>query len=172
MARASSSSAKQGAGTVLAQSGASASHTGDTNEAILATIPIPAHLIGKNGEVVVECWFARNATGSGSVTPRVRFGPSGSGITGSNLSGSGSFVLTTANLSGRGLAQWFNTNSESAQTWFNTTTYTVYQAASVAYSTAAVDTTVATEINITAQLVNPGDTATLVFYRVTVYPKN
>lgn len=154
---------------LLGQSGAAVSHTGDTNETVLATIPVPANLPGKNGRMVVECEFERNSGGTATVQPRVRFGASGAGVGGTIMGTTGSFSNAQATVIGRVSIKNLNaTNSQKSQS--NNQLNVPYAISSGAFLTAAIDTTTASEIAITGKLGDSGDTITLVSYQVLAYP--
>lgn len=158
-----------GAGILLGQSGAAVSHTGDTTETVLATIAVPANLLGKNGQIVVRVAFSRNGSGTATSTQRVRFGASGAGVAGVSLS---SGTLSTALLTGSGMVVIANTNATNSQvtSLSSVNLYTPYTTSSAA-ATAGIDTTAATEVAITGTLVNIADTITLVSYQVLAYPR-
>jgi hypothetical protein len=149
------------------QSGASSSHTGDTNETIFATIAIPANCLGANGRIHVFSEWARNGSGTSSVTPNIRFGLAGSGVTGTSFN---SNPITTANQSGNAFTRILNANAAGTQRVATTSMFVAYGAQATTTTTASIDTTQATEINLTGTLVNAADTITLLGYQVIVYP--
>lgn len=150
---------------VVAQKYVNQGHTGDTNETILATIPIPASLLGANGRIYVSTEWSRNAAGVGTVTTRHRFGLSGSGLSGTALAVAG---ITTAGQSATIFAEIVNANATNSQIGV-LNSYGHGQTAN-AIATAAIATTSATEVNITGVCANAADTITLLAYQVLVYP--
>lgn len=150
-------------GVVVAQSGTTASHTGDTNETILATIAIPANLLGANGILMVRALINCVGTTSGKTT-RLRIGASGSGLTGTQMFGN---TLAAANLNQAYTGTIYNANATGTQTsasgWDGA-------AGSTSASTASVDTTAAWEVNINGVLGSAADTINLIGYQVTAFP--
>lgn len=62
-----------GAAGLLAKSAVAAPLTGVTAETVLATIPVPAGLIGVNGQIKVTAFWSMTASANAK-TPRVRLG--------------------------------------------------------------------------------------------------
>jgi hypothetical protein len=152
----------------LAAAFPNASHTGDLLEVILATIAVPANLLGPNGRLHIEALWSRAGAG-GTATIRTRFGATGSGLAGpfapSGPIAAGQPQASTLTI----LANQAATNSQTGQNAAGGI-IAPYGAAGSGPSTSAVDTTQATEINITGQLAVAGDTITLVSYRIMAYP--
>ena len=152
--------------TVLAQ-GIGASHTGDTNETILATIPVSAGVMGANGLIVVRYQWTKTGT-AGTSGSSIRFGLSGAGLSGTALYTAGGGAAS--NIVGTWLPTITNvgaTNSQIGPT--NTNAGGLGQTAN-ALLTAAIDTTQATEIVITCTLGNAADTMNLAFFQALLYP--
>ena len=149
----------------LAQSGAAASHTGDTNETVLATIPVSAGVLGKNGLVWVRTVWSKTGT-AGAWTPKMYFGTAGQGTGGSNLYSISQAATTIACTS---LFQIVNLNATNSQAGTIPSTNGI-GGATTALPTSAVDTTVATEIVLSATLANSADTIKLLAYQALVYP--
>lgn len=139
---------------ILAASGAAVANTGNTNENTVATIAIPAGIMGENGAIeVIPLWDYTNS--ANSKTMKAKFG-------GSLTYG----IATTATASCQMLYIVRNANSVSAQ---------VAQAASGSSGTGAVtgslltgtiNTSAATTVTLTAQCANAGETITLRGYIV------
>ncbi len=58
---------------VLGQSAAPVSHTGNTTETTLATIPVPAGSMGPNGKLRITTFWSFTASANNK-TPRIKFG--------------------------------------------------------------------------------------------------
>lgn len=151
---------------ILGCSGSAVALTGTASETILATIPIPAGAMGLNGAIRITVYFSMT-NNANNKTPRVRFGASGAGTSGSNIHGP-----TLASVAGyRGQAEIHNRNSLTSQVtapaglgaggWHTSTGSNP--------ATAVIDTGSASEIAITGQLANTGDTMTLEYYLVEVF---
>lgn len=143
---------------LIGRGAAPSSVTGTTAETTLATVTIPAGLLGVNGSlrVVSTLSLTNNAN---SKTLRIRYGgtpfitnfPSGSASSG-----------TDATVSNRGAA-----NSQVAS--FGSSAYSGGNATS-SVSTGAVDSTANQDVTVTMQLGTGTDTVTLERYRVEVLP--
>lgn len=156
----------QQAGTLLAQSAVAVPHTGDTNEAVLATIAVPANAIGRNGIVrIAVTWSYTNS--ANTKTCRIRFGASGSGTGGTPVTQA---AVTTTVLF-RTLVDVANVAATNVQKVTPTlvTSVNIFGSASGGVTPAAIDTTAATEINITGQLASAAETITLEAYQVLLY---
>lgn len=156
-------------GLVIAQSAVAVPHTGDTNEAILATIPVPPNAIGKNGRIVIDvAWSYTNS--ANNKTNRIRFGASGSGIGGTIIQS----LVTTTSVLFRTNAVLANVNAANVQKSYPAigALTSIYGVGSGGVTTTAIDTTAATEINITGQLALGSETITLEAYQVILYPKS
>jgi hypothetical protein len=160
----------QAVGYVLAQTGVVSSHTGDTNESVLATIAIPAGIIGANGQVVLEtAWSATSSANTKTV--RQYFGAAGAGT-------GGTLIATMNPTAALGVShdtrQFANANSASSQVFFLSTGGGAaggWGQVNATGLTAAINTASAAEFTLTGQLSNTGETVTLIAYRVIVYPK-
>ena len=136
---------------VLAASGAAVSHTGDTLEAVLATITVPAGAIGASGVLrITTVWTMTN--NANTKTARLRFGGAGGTIY-SQVAGS---TVPTVRIQ----AQIHNRNSAAAQVGF-ISTGPGFGFAAGSLVTSAVDTSAAADLVITGQLANSADTITL-----------
>ena len=62
-----------GTAVVLGQGALAASHTGDTAETVLATVPIPAGAMGEYGRIEVEALFSHSLNANAKI-PRIKFG--------------------------------------------------------------------------------------------------
>lgn len=143
-------------GVLIGQSAAAAAHTGTTAETTLATITIPANAMGANGRVEIEVLWS--ATNNANVkTARAKFGAT--------------TILSTALTSNASLRISnfvANRNATNSQI-IGANTGTGFGASTSAVVTAAIDTTAAVNITITAQLANAADTMTLEAYRVLLF---
>lgn len=149
-------------GVVLAQSGVAVSHTGDTNETVLATVAIPAGLLGANGRIeIVALWSITNS--ANNKIARIRFGTSGSGLGGTQVS---TTTQTTSATIGT-LTIINNRNSASSQV---ATPQMVFAGSGITAAVAVIDTANASEINLTGQLALGSETITLEAYQVLAYP--
>lgn len=143
---------------VLAQSGVQVSHTGDTNETILATITVPANAMGPNGRVIVTYIGSVTNNGNNKIF-RIRFG----GIGGTVFDQ----VTLTTSPSVRVQKEIINRNSAMSQVGM-VATIGGFGSSGTAITTGSVDTTDAVDIVITGQLANGTDTIALEAYRVEV----
>lgn len=145
---------------ILKQSAVAVSAGADTTEDTLATITIPANIIGPNGSVeVLTLWSYTNS--ANNKTLRVRF----SGASGTQYLNTA--VTTTATL--QHLAIIRNVNSASSQkAGYNGTVS--FSTSGNAPVTSSVDTTAATTVVITGQKASSGETLTLESYEVRVKP--
>ncbi len=135
---------------VLAAGAVAASHTGDTSETVLATIPVPAGALGPNGALrVTSHWSFTNS--ANAKTLRVRLG----GI------GGASFLASTHTSAAGGVYQRTiqNRNSPSAQISYQHNNGNSFSTGSM--NTTAVDTSAAQDLVLTATLANAGETIAL-----------
>lgn len=148
------------------------SHTGDTVDTALVTVAIAAGEIGANGGVVIYTLWARNAAGTNTVQGAIRFGATGAGTGGTGISGSPSNLLTTAQTQLLTVSEFANANNASSQIIPGQAPGTViYNTPSgTAIGTGSINTGNATEVCISGKCVNSGDTVTLKYYRIIVYP--
>lgn len=143
--------------SIIAASAVAASHTGNTDETTLATVAIPAGAMGLNGSLRVTTLWSYPNSGN-SKTMRARLG----GIGGAAFMSTG--ATTTASqhtikvLSNRGVA-----NSQVGPTAGLTSG--VGQSGAAVF-TSSVDTAVAQDLVLTAQLASAGETITLESYTV------
>ena len=142
---------------VLESSAVASSHTGNTTETVLATIPIPAGILGTNGMLRVYCdWTVTNSVND--KTLRIRLG----GLAGTALTGTA--FTTVANafhrmlIANRGVA-----NSQIATTDRSRATDIV---SSYELFTSAINTAVDQDLVITGQLETGTETITLENYLV------
>ncbi len=129
--------------------------TGSTSETLMATIPIAAGEMGPNGYVEIDALWSCTSNGN-TKTIRERIAASGSGLTGTIID-SGTPTSVAAQ---RRLTLISNRNSASSQVSGSTGAAGGTGSIS-APSTAAINTANASEIGITAQLADAGDTVTL-----------
>jgi hypothetical protein len=148
---------------VLGRSGVAVSHTGNTSETVLATVAIPANVLGTNRTLEVDAvWSFTGSTNS--KTCRARFGAAGSGASGTIvLSGA---TTTAANVSFRGNNRITGRGSTSSQVGAGNVPVTGFGNGAVI--TPAIDTTAASEIAFTGLLASSGETITLERYSVTL----
>ncbi|MCU1327431.1 MAG: hypothetical protein JWN34_2801, partial [Bryobacterales bacterium] len=137
---------------VIFQTGAPATPTSSTSEALLGSISIPAGLLSANGQLRVTTLLAATGT-TNTKTARLRFGTS-SGVSGTVL---GTYTLSAANLSQMVVKPIQNANSLSAQV-SSASINSGSGAASTADATSAINTANATVINLTGQVTNAADT--------------
>lgn len=152
---------------LLAQSGAAVSHTGDTNETVLATVPVPAGLMGANGLIAVRSTWLKTGT-AGTLTNIVRFGLAGAGLGGTSLYMPAS-ALGATTLSSIVLVEIKNANSVSSQLGSITSAQGI-GSSGAALPSATINTAAACEVVLSVQLGAAADTATLAFYQVMIYP--
>lgn len=143
---------------VLAKSGVAVSHTGDTNETALATVPLPANAMGPNGVLFITAIWSYTNSANNKIM-RTRLG----GISGTV------FGQTTATTSAvlREQREIHNRNSASSQVGFQLGSGG-WITSSSALATASIDTTSAQDIVLSALLANSGETITLEAYVVEV----
>jgi hypothetical protein len=144
---------------ILAQSGTVATTPADTNENTLATITIPAGVLGASGRIELQAIWSVTSSGNAK-TFRIRF----SGAAGTQaLSKS---VTAVSGATSKTIIQ--NRNSVSAQ-------YLVTEgmdSAGVTFGTTASsseDTSAATTIVITGQKASAGETLNLIGYSAIIY---
>lgn len=142
---------------LLASSAVPVSHTGDTSETVLATVPIPAGLMGLNGALRINSLWSTPGGSGNNKTCRIRLG----GISGGTVFA----IANTTNLS------IFDTNRivhnrNSASSQSLRATNSSGGATSAAAATLSVDTSVAVDLVFTASLANSGESITLEEYMV------
>ena len=126
----------------------SVSLTGTTSETTLATITVPAGVIGAKGKVKIYPLFSAT-NNANNKTLRVKLG----GSTGYFLQSSGYAQLSN-------LVIFRNFNSESVQR-VSSGMSSGLGSTTGAFTSLAIDTSAATTIEVTGQLANSGDTLTL-----------
>jgi hypothetical protein len=144
--------------TVLCHGTQVSAHTGDTNEATLATCNIPANAMGANGLLrITTTWEYTNSANNKTV--RVRFG----GLSGTVYQA----VVSTTTAVSRLQADIFNANATNSQKGgpaggfaggFSSTAQTVV--------TSAVDTTAAVSLVFTGQLASAAENVQIDHYLV------
>lgn len=157
-----------GAGRIHAHSAVAQSLTGTLTETALVTSAIAAADIGVNGWVEVETvWSVTN--NANAKTPRVRFGASGAGI-GGTVFWAPSAITNVASVHHVAIIQ--NRNSASSQVGgLATANSTGYGTGAAAPPTATINTGNASEVVISAQLGNTGDTITLESYTIRIFKR-
>jgi hypothetical protein len=156
----------------LGQSGTALSHTGNASEFTLASVSIPAGIMGANGHIEVETlWKRTNGAAPATINCRVRLGAGGtaylaSGISTAEVAARFNTVIANAGATNSqigGLSGGLATSGAGGG----------YGQTTVTLPTGAIDTTAATTVNITGQLTQGSvfdDKIYLLDYRVTVYP--
>lgn len=145
-----------GATRTIALAAPGASLTGTTAETTLATITIPAGVMGPNGQVEVEVLFT--VTGSTNAkTPRVKFG---------GTAFYAPAITAAATLSVSGLVRISNKASVSSQIGFSAAANAGFGGGTTASVTAAVNTASTITLLITGQLASSGETMVLESYAV------
>jgi hypothetical protein len=144
-----------GSSRVVATTG-QASVTGTTAETNLASLKIPANSMGKNGVVeVVALWSYTNSANVKSLFHRLGVSP---GIGGTTVVGT---IGSTATATAQSMVIVRNNNAANAQVAW-TASLNPFSSSTTANTTAAVDTSQDTYINITGQLAVGTETITLV----------
>ncbi len=152
-----------GTAVVLGQGALAASHTGDTAEAVLATVPIPAGAMGEYGRIEVEALFSHSSNANAKI-PRIKFGGAtiGWGFSVGANSASSKFGNSIQN---RGsLASQVSMGSASLGPYS--------PGSSAAVVTTTVDTSQNVNLTITGQLAVATDSIALESYQVVLFPKN
>lgn len=150
-------------GGILARSGAAVSGAADTNENILATITIPAGLLGANGMIRVKTmWSFTNSANTKAM--RVRFG----GISGTAFMAATGFTTQVGLQSETIIMNRGATNSQVGGTPTITTDAGTLFVTTKA--TATADTTAATTVVITGQKATGAETLTLEAWVCEVFP--
>jgi len=129
--------------------------TGTATETTLATITIPANVMGPNGQIeIIPLWSVTNS--ANTKTLRVKLGAT--------------TYFSAVNSSAAGVQPYIriaNCNSTSSQVGFGGSASGL-AASTAAAITSSIDTTAATTITITGELANTGETITLKSYLVRV----
>lgn len=145
---------------ILASSGAAVSVGATTSETVLATIAVPANAMGANGYLrITTQWTTTNSANNKTV--KVRFGASGAGTGGTAL-GDRTWTTFATYTHTQVIRNRNATNSQLGQD----PSLSGVGLTATAHSTAAIDTTAATEIAITGTKANSGETLTLEAYTV------
>lgn len=142
---------------ILDQSAPSSSHTGDTNETVLATYTLPGNLMGIKSMIqIVSLWT--HTTSANNKSLLVRFG-------------SGAFLATikTSVLSSNLITNIYNQNNTSLQIGY-TNNQGVYGTNTSGNYSSSVDTTSDVIMNIACVLADAGDIITLESYSIIHYP--
>ena len=152
-----------GTGVVLGQSAIPTSHTGDTAEAILATVRIPANTMGENGRVAVEALFSHSANANAK-TPRIKFGGATVGW---------GFPVNASTASSKFGNSVQNRGSLTSQAFLSAGALGPNSSgSSTTVATASVDTSQDVNVTITGQLAVATDTIALESYQVVLFPAN
>lgn len=142
---------------ILASSAVAVTHTGNTSETVLATVTIPAGIMGLNGALRINSLWSTPGGSGNSKTCRIRLG----GISGGTVFA----IANTTNLSIFDPSRIVhNRNSASSQSM--RATNSSGGATSAAAATLSVDTSVALDLVFTANLANSGESITLEEYMV------
>lgn len=139
--------------TVIAMSAVPVTLTGTTAETTLATITIPAGIMGLNGRLRIS-WAASHTNSANNKIYKHK-------LSGTQLGGQ--ITRTASDVENR-VEVLANRNSQSSQFWATSWSTTSGTAASQATTT--IDTSVETTYQLTAQLANAGETITLQSYMV------
>jgi hypothetical protein len=141
---------------VLAQSAVAASVTGTTTETVLATVPIPAGAIGKNGSLRVTALWRAGANNANVKSVIYRYG--GAAITSTGV---------TSTLTYQDQRVMFNRGAQNSQVTYNGAAG--YGAgSSVGTITTAVDSSVAQNLTLCVALASATDTVYLEAFLVEV----
>lgn len=149
---------------VLAASSAAVNApSSDTNENILATITIPANLMGLNGQVdIVSFWTMTNSVNNKTFNTRI--GGIGGTIMGANIFTTQTIFRDHVIISNRGAANSQVSSKSNAQEGNNAGSIGPLGGTN-AFQTAVIDTTAATTIVLTATKATGTETVTLESYR-------
>lgn len=148
---------------LLASSNTASSVSSGTAEVQLASVVIPAGIMGTNGILRIRTLWVYTSSGN-TKTLRVRFGGSGGTIYGT--------ATPTTTISSSGMTTIANNNSVSAQKGApsNMNLTVPFGAVNNALITSAIDTTAATTVYISGQPASGGETITLESYTVELIP--
>lgn len=146
---------------VLGKSATGPSHTGNTTETTLATITVPAGAMGPNGQIEIEALWT--ITGSvNAKTLRARLG---------GLAGTAYLAAVTsvaANIVAQTHTRIANRNNAASQVAYPAASATGFGLTTVPVTTGAINTALAQDIVLTAQLANAGESITLDSYLVRI----
>ena len=140
----------------LAASASQVSHTGDTDETTLATITIPAGVMGANGLLrVTTLWTTTN--NANNKTQRIKLGSS-------------EFLayVATTEASHQHLTVIRNRGAQNSQVGAAKAAANAFDLSTSAVATASIDTSAQASLSITGQLANAADTITLESYLVEI----
>ncbi|HYD05843.1 MAG TPA: hypothetical protein VEC60_08955, partial [Reyranella sp.] len=143
----------------LGKSAVAVPHTGDTIETALASIAVPAGIMGKNGTVYIDALYSYTNSANNK-TQRIRFG----GMSGTQYVS----AVTTTTATVRYLVQISNRGAENSQVGPGMAA--IGTASTASPVTGSINTAAATTIEITGQLANSGETITLERYSVILVP--
>jgi hypothetical protein len=149
-----------GTGIMLGHSAVPSSHSGDTAEFPLASVTVPAGVMGKNGRIEIKADFSFNSSADLKIMT-VKFGASAVASISQSTQAPDMIEAVVANR---------NNASAQRQTWrrFNGTGSNVPTSGGAS----AVDTSASVDIAIIGQLTSPADIVTLEGYQVILYPKD
>lgn len=149
----------------VAKSGVVSSHTGSTDETVLATVPISAGLIGPNGMLWIRCLFS--FTNNGNVkAPAIYLNASGGGIGGSKIYGSSGYA--SIDLASIERVIWNRNNAAAQIVSFPVSSAQNWNTIAAPAPTFTQNTAVATDVVFTGDLANGADTISLEAYEVRV----
>lgn len=140
---------------LLGASGVPASVTGTASETQLASIAIPAGVMGVAGGLRIGVIFSFTNSGNNK-TARVRFGGSGGAAYLSS-------TVTTTEIGRYQTEVWNDGAANSQKGWPSSTSFGLL---GISIGSGAVDTSAATTVYISGQLANTGETITLLRYSV------
>lgn len=147
---------------VLGRSGVVASLTGTLTETALATITVPANMMGLNGGLLIMMGWSYTSSAN-TKTFRARFG----GIAGVEYL----LATLTTNVTLSDQRRIRNRNSASSQTGQQSLGSSGgFGGSSGLQQTSSIDTTADTSLVLSAQLANTGDTARIETYDVWLLP--
>jgi hypothetical protein len=141
---------------IIASSGTAVPLTGSTSVVTLATISLPANLLGLNGAIRLWSLWSAGANNVNAKTGRIMY----SGAGGSTLR---TFSLASL-LSMNRLDTIRNNGTTNGQKFFVGSSGVILGSSTTVIGTSAIDTTAATSIVLTGQLADGTDTLTLESY--------
>ncbi|WP_276200310.1 glycosyl hydrolase family 28-related protein [Chelatococcus sp. XZ-Ab1] len=142
---------------VIAQSAVAVSHTGDTSEAVLANIIVPANRMGKNGRLRVTAHWSCSNSANNKIT-RVRFG------------GSQAAAVTNTTVAQQKMQiEIANRNSLSSQIVSIPGSSAGVGQTATSVTTLSIGTDADRSVALTAELANSGETVTLQSYVVELF---
>ena len=153
----------------VASSNKNASVSATTNEETLATILVPANVLGANGRVeILTAWTMTNS--ANNKTCNIRVGQAaGDALTGQRMAR----PVFSSSVNAGFWTRFGNKNATNSQEGFNSpTSLTGIGNATTAVEIASVDTTKPWYIFINGQKASSGETLTLNSYSVKLYPNS